>query len=59
MSDINETLRKAKERMAQMSKEELDEMFKKQRESFARAMMPCEHGVYDFEDCPECRGKTE
>jgi hypothetical protein len=27
-----------------------------QRESFARGMGPCEHGVYDFETCPDCRG---
>ena len=29
-----------------------------QRESFARGMGPCEHGVYDFEDCPKCREKA-
>lgn len=26
-----------------------------QAQSFARAMAPCEHGVADFEECPECR----
>lgn len=26
-----------------------------QRQSFARAMAPCEHGVPDFEQCPACR----
>lgn len=27
-----------------------------QRESWARGMSACEHGVLDFEDCAECRG---
>lgn len=26
-----------------------------QRESFIRAMGPCEHGVRDFETCQQCR----
>jgi hypothetical protein len=26
-----------------------------QRESWVRAMAPCEHGIADFEDCEECR----
>jgi hypothetical protein len=29
-----------------------------QRESWVRAMGPCEHGVHDFEDCEQCRGGT-
>jgi hypothetical protein len=29
-----------------------------QRESWIRAMAPCEHGVADFEDCAQCRGGT-
>jgi hypothetical protein len=36
---------------------EREAMHKAQRESFARAMAPCEHGVADFEDCPDCRSK--
>lgn len=28
-----------------------------QRQSFVRGMTtPCEHGVLDFEQCPDCRG---
>ena len=28
-----------------------------QRESWVRGMTtPCEHGVVDFEQCPDCRG---
>jgi len=30
------------------------EMFRKQRESWARGMAPCEHGDYDWETCPKC-----
>lgn len=30
-----------------------------QRESWARGMAPCEHGVFDFEDCPLCRTKAQ
>jgi hypothetical protein len=26
-----------------------------QRESWVRAMGPCEHGVLDFEECADCR----
>jgi hypothetical protein len=26
-----------------------------QRQSWVRAMQPCEHGVLDFEDCGDCR----
>jgi hypothetical protein len=27
-----------------------------QRESWVRAMAPCEHGDPDWETCPKCRG---
>jgi len=30
-----------------------------QRQSYMRAMAPCEHGVADFEECPQCMpGRT-
>lgn len=29
-----------------------------QRESWTRAMAPCEHGVADFEECADCRQET-
>lgn len=38
----------------QMTPEEIQA----QRESWARGMGPCEHGVLDFEDCPQCRAKA-
>lgn len=34
--------------------EEQAEMRVRQRESFIRAMGPCEHGEYDWETCPKC-----
>jgi hypothetical protein len=30
-----------------------------QRESWIRAMAPCEHGVADFEECAKCRGDAD
>lgn len=31
------------------------EEYQAQRESYARSLTPCEHGVIDFEQCLECR----
>lgn len=52
---LTDLLERAQERVAAMTPEEREEMWKAQRESFARGMGPCEHGVLDFEDCPDCR----
>lgn len=30
-----------------------------QRQSFIRAMAPCEHGDPDWETCPQCRAKAQ
>lgn len=38
-----------------MSPEEKEAMHQKQRESWVRAMAPCEHGDPDWETCPQCR----
>jgi len=38
-----------------MSEEEIQA----QRESWVRGMAPCQHGVRDFEECPDCRGWTK
>ena len=39
----------------QMTPEELDAQCK----SWVRGMTtPCEHGVVDFETCPQCRGRA-
>lgn len=41
---------------ARTSLDEREEMWRKQRESWIRAMTtPCEHGVLDFETCAQCR----
>lgn len=34
--------------------EEKAAMLEAQRQSWARAMAPCEHGVADFEECKVC-----
>lgn len=55
---IDDLLKKAKERVAAMSPAEYAEMMEAQKRSFVRGMMArCEHGVLDFEQCPECREK--
>ena len=38
-----------------LSPQQYEDMLRAQRESFVRAMGPCEHGVRDWEDCPRCR----
>ena len=38
--------------------EQKAEMHRKQRESWARGMAPCEHGDPDWETCPECRKRA-
>jgi hypothetical protein len=50
-----EKLRKAVDWWKTASPAEREAMHKAQRESFARAFAPCEHGVADWEDCPKCR----
>ncbi len=46
----------AKKRVDAMTPVEREEMWRKQRESFVRAMTtPCEHGELDFEQCEKCR----
>jgi hypothetical protein len=34
-------------------------MRQKQRESWQRAMAPCEHGALDWEACPQCRDEQK
>ena len=53
MTDLAELLRRARER--RMTPEEIEE----QRQSWVRGMTArCEHGVVDFEQCPDCRKDT-
>lgn len=42
-----------------LTPEQQAEHRRQQRESWARSMAPCEHGVSDWEDCPECRAPAE
>ena len=45
-----------KKRVEAMTPVEREEMWRKQRESFVRAMTThCEHGELDFEQCAKCR----
>jgi len=59
-TELSALLEKAKQRMALMTPEERAKMFEEQKASFVRAMTtPCEHGVLDFETCPDCRAKYD
>lgn len=55
MKTISMLLAEANARVAAMSLEEQEAMWKAQRESWVRGMAPCEHGISDWEDCPDCR----
>jgi hypothetical protein len=59
VTDIDDLLKRANERYANMTPEEQAAMWKAQRESWARAFStPCDHGGLDFEQCPKCREKN-
>ena len=45
----------AHERTLAMTPEQKAEMYEAQRQSFIRAMAPCEHGDPDWETCAQCR----
>ncbi|NTB01584.1 hypothetical protein [Agrobacterium tumefaciens] len=56
MADLKKVIEDAKSRVAAMLKEDREEMWRKQRDSFVRSMTtPCEHGELDFEQCAKCR----
>jgi hypothetical protein len=60
VDNLRQTLAEIEARRAAMSPEqraklEADELAA-QRESWIRAMAPCEHGVADWETCAQCRG---
>jgi hypothetical protein len=62
VSDITRLLVEIEAQRAAMPPAERAELerqeIKAQRESWVRAMRPCDHGIYDFEDCEQCRGGT-
>lgn len=58
-STLEQMVADAKARYAALSPEEREAHDQAQRESFIRGMTtPCEHGVLDFEQCPQCRGES-
>lgn len=59
MSDLQAAVDAAMERYHAMTPEQQAAMWQAQRESWVRAFQPCEHGVYDFEECPQCRGEVK
>ena len=59
MADLNQLLAQTRARVAAMTPDEREAMHQAQRESFVRAMQPCEHGVADFEQCPDCRSEPK
>lgn len=55
---LKDLLDKAKAQVEAMSPEEYEAMKQEQAKSFVRGMLArCEHGVLDFEQCPQCREK--
>ena len=54
---LDKLLREAVAKVDAMTPEEYAAMIDAQRKSWARSMAPCEHGVRDWETCPDCRVK--
>lgn len=60
-SDLSPELKAALERAKQWhdtaTPEEKAAMYEAQRQSWIRAMAPCEHGDPDWESCPDCMNR--
>lgn len=54
-NDLDDLLARAKIAVDAMTPAEREKMIRQQAESWARGMAPCEHGIADWEDCPDCR----
>lgn len=54
MNKIDELLDRAREWDRTATPEQKAAMLAAQRDSWIRAMAPCEHGDPDWETCPEC-----
>ena len=52
--DLQRVFDDAKARYDAMTPEQQKAMWEAQRQSWARSMEPCEHGVRDWETCPDC-----
>lgn len=55
---LDDLLRRAREMVDAMTPEQRAAMHEAQLASFLRSMEPCEHGIRDWETCPDCRGKA-
>lgn len=53
--DLTNKLKEAKAAYDAMTEAEKEAMKKAQLDSWMRGMAPCEHGVLDWETCPDCR----
>lgn len=53
-SRLRDLIAESRARVDAMTPAERDYLWQAQRESFARAMAPCEHGEPDWETCPGC-----
>lgn len=56
---LEKLLKKCAENYKNLTQAQKDEMWRLQKESWIRGMQPCEHGVYDWETCVECKNKNE
>lgn len=58
--NLDELIAQAQAAYEAMTPEQQAEMWRKQKESYVRGMTtPCEHGVLDFETCPDCRPQPQ
>lgn len=55
--ELRDALDAAYKRLRNMTPEQKRAEYEAQRESWVRAMGPCEHGDYDWETCPDCLTK--
>lgn len=55
MTELDETLARAREWERTATPEQKAAMIEAQRQSWQRAFAPCEHGVVDWEECIACR----
>lgn len=55
---LNEKLKKSVEAFGNMSPAEREAMLAEQAKSWVRSCAPCEHGIRDWETCPDCRRRA-
>jgi hypothetical protein len=57
--ELDAVLKRARAAYNAMTPEEKREYDEAQRRSWGRGMAPCEHGIRDWETCPNCRKEQE